>query len=282
MKIKDALQRKLNPSAVIAHTCLLIGVVLMLFPVLFAVGASFKPQSEIYSKVLQFFSANPTLSNYITAFSMFDYANTVKNTLIIAAFVMVFKVITSFLCAYAFVFLKFPGKNVIYFILIVTMFIPFTVTMVPNYVTVARLGLRDSIFGVMLPQLSDAMGILLLRQQMRGIPLSLFEVAKIEKTSHFSIMTKIILPIVRPGVISIATMFFVNSWNEYVWPRLIVKSQENYTLSLALQLFIDAESGSGIGTAMAMCTATMIIPLILFVVFQKQIMGTYASSGIKG
>lgn len=281
MKIKR-FPHHVDVSSVVAHIVLIIGVILMLFPVFFAVGASFKPQSEIYSKVLQFFSRNPTLSNYITAFSMFDYADTVKNTLIIATCVMAFKVITSFLCAYAFVFLRFPGKNAIYFILIVTMFIPFTVTMVPNYVTVAKIGLRDNIFGVMLPQLSDAMGILLLRQQMKGIPISLFEVARIEKTSHFSIMTKIILPIVKPGVVSIATMFFVNSWNEYVWPRLIIKSQENYTLSLALQLFIDAESGSGIGTAMAMCTATMMIPLILFIIFQKQIMGTYASSGIKG
>ncbi len=116
MKIKR-FPRRVNKSAVAAHIVLILGVIVMLFPVFFAVGASFKPQNEIYSKVLQFFSRNPTLSNYITAFSMFDYADTVRNTMIIASCVMLFKVITSFLCAYAFVFLRFPGKNAIYFIL---------------------------------------------------------------------------------------------------------------------------------------------------------------------
>lgn len=269
-------------SSVFAHILLMIIVIIMLYPVAFAVGASFKPQNEIFSNVLNFFTANPTLSNFARAVERIDYFKVVWNTFAIAFCVMAFKVFTSYLCAYAFVFLDFPLKRFLYFVLISTMFIPFTVTMIPNYITISKLGLRDNIIGVMLPQLSDAMGIMLLRQQMRTIPKSLIEVGKLEKSSHFTIMTQIVLPIVKPGVISTAIIFFINSWNEYVWPRLILKTTENYTLSLALQLFVDSEAGSGMGICMAMCVLTMLIPLILFIIFQRQIMATYASSGIKG
>ena len=269
-------------SSVFAHILLMMIVIIMLYPVAFAVGASFKPQNEIFSNVLNFFTANPTLSNFARAVERINYFKVVWNTFAIAFCVMAFKVFTSYLCAYAFVFLDFPLKRFLYFVLISTMFIPFTVTMIPNYITISKLGLRDNIIGVMLPQLSDAMGIMLLRQQMRTIPKSLIEVGKLEKSSHFTIMTQIVLPIVKPGVISTAIIFFINSWNEYVWPRLILKTIENYTLSLALQLFVDSEAGSGMGICMAMCVLTMLIPLILFIIFQRQIMATYASSGIKG
>lgn len=269
-------------SSVFGHVLMMLIVVIMLYPVAFAVGASFKPQNEIFSNVLNFFTANPTLNNFKRAVERIDYFKVVWNTFAIAFCVMAFKVFTSYLCAYAFVFLNFPLKRILYFVLISTMFIPFTVTMIPNYITISKMGLRDNIVGVMLPQLSDAMGIMLLRQQMRTIPKSLIEVGKLEKSSHFTIMTQIVLPIVKPGVISTAIIFFINSWNEYVWPRLILKTTENYTLSLALQLFVDSEAGSGMGICMAMCVLTMLIPLILFIIFQRQIMATYASSGIKG
>lgn len=274
--------RKEKANSIVANIFMILIVFTMLYPVFFAAGASFKPQKEIFSNVLNFFTANPTLESYARAISRIDYIKVVWNTFAIAFCVMAFKVFTSYLCAYAFVFLDFPMKKLLYFLLISTMFIPFTVTMIPNYITISKIGLRDNIIGVMLPQLSDAMGIMLLRQQMRTIPKSLIEVGRLEKSSNFTIMTQIVLPIVKPGVISTAIIFFINSWNEYVWPRLILRSDTNYTLSLALQLFVDSEAGSGMGICMAMCVMTMLIPLILFVIFQRQIMATYASSGIKG
>lgn len=281
-RLAAAGSRKEKANSIAANILIIFIVFIMLYPVAFAAGASFKPQKEIFSNVLNFFTANPTLESYARAIGRIDYFKVVWNTFAIAFCVMAFKVFTSYLCAYAFVFLDFPCKKLLYFLLISTMFIPFTVTMIPNYITVSKLGLRDNIIGVMLPQLSDAMGIMLLRQQMRTIPKSLIEVGRLEKSSNFTIMTQIVLPIVKPGVISTAIIFFINSWNEYVWPRLILRSDANYTLSLALQLFVDSEAGSGMGICMAMCVLTMLIPLILFVIFQRQIMATYASSGIKG
>ena len=145
-----------------------------------------------------------------------------------------------------------------------------------------RSGLRDNILGVALPQLADATGIFLLRQHMRGIPKSLLEVAKLEKTSHVKILSTIIVPLIRPAILSIGIIFFINSWNEYVWPSLILKSTENYTLSLALQMFVSAEGGTDIPVAMAISVLTMLLPLSIYSVCQKFIISTFTQSGIKG
>jgi sn-glycerol 3-phosphate transport system permease protein len=154
--------------------------------------------------------------------------------------------------------------------------------MIPNYLIISKLGLNDNLLGVVLPQLSDATGIFLFRQSMKNIPKSLIEVASLDNISHYKIIRNIVIPLIKPAIISIGIMFFINSWNEYVWPVLILKSKENYTFPLALQLFVSSEGGTDFTIAMAVSVITMIIPLILYIVFQKYIINTFSSSGIKG
>lgn len=161
------------------------------------------------------------------------------------------------------------------------MFIPFTVTMIPNYMTISAMGFRDNIIGVILPQMADALGIFLIRQAMRTIPKSLIEYAHLEDIGNMRTIKDIVIPLTKPAITSTGIIFFINSWNEYVWPVLILKSKENYTLSLALQMFISSEGGTEFTIAMAVSVLTMIIPLILYIVFQKYIIDTFSFSGIK-
>ncbi len=137
-------------------------------------------------------------------------------------------------------------------------------------------------WGVALPQFADVLGIFLLRQAMRGIPKALIEAARMEGIGSLKIMRDIILPLVRPSILTTGIIFFINSWNEYVWPVLILKSKENYTLSLALQMYISAEGGTEFTIAMAVSVITMIIPLALYLIFQRYIINTFAASGVKG
>ncbi|MFJ8260358.1 carbohydrate ABC transporter permease [Rummeliibacillus sp. NPDC094406] len=263
------------------HVIFIFTVLLLVFPVIFAIGNSFKSLDEAYSSVLNIIPLNPTFENYKTFFESLPALKITINTFIIAFVVTFFKVVTSFLSAYAFVYFQFKGKNVLYFILISTIFIPFTVTMIPNYLIISDLGLSDKLWGVILPQLADAVGILLIRQSMKTIPFSLIEVARLDNMGHGQIMKDIVLPLVRPAVTSTGIWFFINSWNEYVWPVLILKSTENYTLPLALQMFISSEGGTNFTVAMAVSVLTMIVPLALYIVFQKYIIGTFTTSGIK-
>lgn len=263
------------------HILLCCGLILSLAPIAFALSSSFKELSEAYSNVFGF-PQHPTFSNYVQVFSRLPLLQITTNTFLIAVAVTIFKTVTSTLAAYSFVYLDFRGKNVLYFILISTIFIPFTVTMIPNYLTISQLGFRNNIIGVILPQLSDATGIFLIRQAMRTVPRSLIEAARLDQTGHLRILGDIVFPLVKPAVVSSGIMFFINSWNEYVWPVLILKDKANFTLPLALQLFISSEGGTDFTIAMAVSVITMIIPLVLYIIFQRYIISTFTSSGIKG
>ncbi len=273
---------KTKVKQIAAHAFLCVFTVILLFPIVFAIVNSFKTLEEATNHIWRFVPLSPTLENYKYVFERLPFVKITCNTFLIAVTVTVFKSLTSILAAYSFVFFDFKGRKILYFVLISTMFIPFNVTMIQNYITVSRIGLNDSIWGVALPQLADAMGIFLLRQSMRTIPKSFIEVAQMEKIGHRRILCDILLPLIKPSVISTGIIFFINSWNEYVWPVLIIKSKENYTLSLALQMFMSGEGGTDFTVAMAVSVTTMLVPLILYVIFQRYIINTFALSGVKG
>ncbi|MDD3137675.1 MAG: carbohydrate ABC transporter permease [Lachnospiraceae bacterium] len=273
---------KIKKTQWIWHLILILCVIILLFPILFAISNSFKTLSDAYKNVFELIPLHPTLENYKKVFENLPFVKITINTFIIATVVTLCKTITSLLAAYAFVYLPFKGKNTLYFIMLATMFIPFTVTMIPNYLMISRIGLTDSMWGVMLPQLADVLGIFMLRQAMRGIPKSLIEVVNLEKVGNLKILSDIVVPLIRPSIMSIGIIFFINSWNEYVWPVLILKTKDNYTLSLALQMYISAEGGTDFTVAMAVSVMTMVVPVILYLIFQKFIINTFAMSGIKG
>ena len=263
------------------HIPLAFLVAMALVPVLFALLYSFKSLQSIYGDA-GLFTSGFTLDNYRDIARQLPIVQITLNTLTVAVLVTACKLLTRILAAYAFVFTSFRGKTVLYFLLISTIFIPFTVTMIPNYITVSKLNLFDSVLGIVLPQLADATGIFLLRQTMRSIPKSLIEIAELDGISRMRTLRDIILPICRPSIVATGIIFFINSWNEYVWPTLILRSKENYTLSLAMQLFSSSEAGTEFTTVMAMAVISMLIPVVLYLIFQRYIMSTFASSGIKG
>jgi len=264
------------------HVLLCVIVLLLLFPIVFAVSNSLKTLNEAYQTVMSIIPHNPTLDNYLHVFKRLDFLKITLNTFFIALCVTVFKTVTSILAAYAFVSYDWKGKGILYFILISTIFIPFSVTMIPNYLTVSSLGLNDTLLGVILPQFADATGILLIRQSMKTIPKSILEVAGMENSSGLKTLRDVVIPLIKPAVISTGIIFFINSWNEYVWPVLVLKSRENYTLSLALQMYISSEGGTEFTIAMAVSVLTMFVPLTLYLIFQKYIISTFTASGIKG
>ena len=263
------------------HIPLAVLVAISLVPILFAALYSLKSLQDIYSDA-GLLGTGFTLDNFREIARALPIGRITLNTLTVAVIVTACKLVTSVLAAYAFVFPSFWGKTALRFLPISTIFIPFTVTMIPNYITVSRLGLFDSVFGIVLPQLADATGIFLLRQTMRSIPKSLIEIAQLDGVSRMRTLWDIILPICRPSIVATGIIFFINSWNEYVWPTLILRTEENYTLSLAMQLFSSAEGGTDFTVVMAMAVVSMLIPVLLYLIFQRYIMSTFASSGIKG
>jgi sn-glycerol 3-phosphate transport system permease protein len=186
------------------------------------------------------------------------------------------------LAGFAFVYYDFPHKEKIFNVFLLTFFVPVTAVIMPNYLLISKLGLMNSVWGVMLPQMADGMGIFLMRQAMRTIPKGLIEAAKLDKAKAFTVLMKIVIPLITPSVTAIGIVFFIDSWNEYFWPLLILTDKTSYTLPLALQMFISAEGGSKWGSAMAVATLASLPPLILYLMCQRFIMNTFMQSGMKG
>lgn len=264
------------------HMIFLIIILLQLFPLIYMLSISFKDMEQIFADPLKLIPERMTFENYIYIWKNVPIVRYIWNTFFISAGITAGKIVTSIMAAYVLTYKKFKGKNTVFFLILMTMFVPFTVTMIPNYLTISKLGLLNSAFGVILPQLADAMGIFLMVQNMRGIPNSLLEVAKIDKISEIKTLIYLIIPMIKNSIVAMGILFFINSWNEYFWPLIILSSKENYTLSLALQIFISSEGGNNWGVTMAVAGATIIFPIILYVLCQRMIITSFVKSGIKG
>lgn len=264
------------------HILLIAAVIISLWPVVFMLSASLKELNQVFQSPLNPLPFPPTLENYQTVLRRFPIMQFVGNTFFIAFFVTLFKIITSLLAGFAFVYYRFKGREMLFNCMLMTFFIPVTVLIMPNYLFMSHLGLLNTPYGVILTELADGMGIFLMRQAMRSIPKALFESAVLEGAGPMCILRTIVFPLVRPSVIAVGIMFFINSWNEYFWPLLILKDKSQYTLSLALQMFISAEGGSEWGIAMAVAVLTSLPPLILYMFCQKFILNTFMQAGVKG
>ena len=264
------------------HLLLLIAVFLMLWPIVFMLSTSLKDLNQVFESTLNPLPFPPTFDNYTNVLENFPLLTYIWNTFYIAIIVTLSKALTSVLAAFGFVYYDFKYKETIFNGMLLTFFIPITVLIMPNYLLMAKLGLLDTPYGVMLPSLVDGMGVFLMRQTMRGIPKPLLEAAILDGATPWQILRKVVLPLIKPSVLAISILFFINSWNEYFWPLLILQDKSNLTLPLALQMFISAEGGSEWGVAMAVATLTSLPPLVLYGFCQKFIINTFMQAGVKG
>lgn len=263
------------------HILLVLIVLVLLLPVLFMISNSFKTLQASYHSMLQLIPAHPTFENYQTLSRQVNLLMLIWNTFLMATLVTLGKIITGLLAAFAFKQFKFKGKKLLYFIFVSTIFVPFTVIMIPNYLVISKLNLLNSALGVALPQLCDATGIMLFLKAMNKVPQSLLEAVQVDGIPSFKFLKDILVPILRPSIISIGAIFFINSWNEYVWPTLILKDKSSFTLPLALQNYISSEGGTNFPLAMALSTIMIIVPLLIYLVFQRYILNSISSSGLK-
>ena len=264
------------------HLLLLIAVFLMLWPIVFMLSTSLKDLNQVFESTLNPLPFPPTFDNYTNVLENFPLLTYIWNTFYIAIIVTLSKALTSVLAAFGFVYYDFKYKETIFNGMLLTFFIPITVLIMPNYLLMAKLGLLDTPYGVMLPSLVDGMGVFLMRQTMRGIPKPFLEAAILDGATPWQILRKVVLPLIKPSVLAISILFFINSWNEYFWPLLILQDKSNLTLPLALQMFISAEGGSEWGVAMAVATLTSLPPLVLYGFCQKFIINTFMQAGVKG
>ena len=263
---------------------LVIWAVLVLFPFYWMLLTSVKSYGSYNSEYIpKLFTTSPTLENYASAFSQVPLARYFLNTAIFTGITTALMLFVTVLAAFAFSRLRVPGRDLIFAAFLALMMIPSELVVITNFVTITELGLRNTFLGLILPSVTSVFYIYLLKENFSQVPDELYYAAKVDGTSDFKYLWKVLLPICQPTVATITILKIIECWNSFVWPRLITDDQNYFLVSVGIQEI--RENGFGRENIPAMMAAVTVIslPLIgLFLVFRKKIMAGVARGGTKG
>lgn len=263
---------------------LIIISLIILFPLYWGFITSFKPLSEVVVKPPLFFPENSVgLSNYREVIDRIPIITYYRNSLIVATIVTLSKLFTGSLAGFIYAKYEFPGKNISFFLILITMMIPFQVIAIPVYLLFNDLNLIDTLGALIIPNLISGFGIYLLRQYIKTIPNELLDAARIDGCSEFRIYWNVVLPQCKPALAALAILSFNRSWDDFFWPILALESQSNFTLPFGLHTF-GSFMGLSFYTHILMAATMMaVIPvLIAFLFAQKQFIEGLTLTGMKG
>ena len=284
IRIEKASRVRKKVMTTVIYIFLTIWGLLVLFPFYWMILSSVKSYSTYNSEYIpKFFTLAPTLQNYVDAFTAVSLAKYFTNTILFTVITTAVMVIVTVLAAYAFARLDFAGRDLTFTIFLSLMMIPNELVIITNFVTITNAGLRNTFTGLILPSITSVFYIYLLRENFAQIPDELYYAAKVDGTSDFKYLMKVMVPICRPTIITITILKVIECWNSYVWPRLITARQENFLVSNGIQQI--RESGFGRDNVPAMMAAVVVISvplIILFLIFHNKIMEGVSRGGTKG
>lgn len=254
----------------------------MLLPLLWLVSTSFKsPTEDIFQFPPRFIPVQPTLQNFLTVWQTNPFGRYLFNSTLVAILTVGLNLLFCSLAAYPLARLDFQGKNAIFTLIVSTILIPFQIVMIPLYILAVQLGLRNTYLGLIFPAIASAFGIFLLRQAFQGVPKELEEAARIDGCSELGIWWHVMLPAVRPALVTLAIFVFIGSWSDFLWPLIILDRPEYYTLPLGVAKLAGAFSLDW--RLIAAGSVISIAPILLFfILMQRYIVPTEAGSGVKG
>ena len=255
--------------------------VLALIPFLWMISTSLKSRGALMSIPIEWIPAEPTLDAYTEVFSRFPFLRTIGNSLFISVAFTLITLVSASMAAFAFAKLRFRGSGVILSIYIATMMIPTQVTMIPLFVVMNRLGLIDSYASVILPSMFKPFAVFLLVQQMKTIPNDYLDAARIDGAGLFHIYFRVALPLCIPTLATLAVTTFMESWNDYLWPLLMLTDRNKMTLPIALST-LNGQYNTEDNVLMAGSLISMIPIIIIYLAAQKQFKAGLMAGGIKG
>ena len=268
---------------VLLYVALFAGAALTLFPFAWMLLTSLKPFAELFT--LGFFPQAPTADNYAQVLQKTEYVRWFLNSLLVAGLSTLSVLFFDSLAGYTLAKFDFPGKNFIFILILATLMIPTEMLILPWYVSVVHLHLSlntpGAYLSIMFPGLMSAFGVFLMRQFFESLPNDLLEAARIDGMGEFAIFRKVALPLVRPALASLAIFTFLGNYNSFLWPLVVIQKPEFRTLPVGVALF-SGEAGTQWGLIMAASSLAVIPVLIVFAVFQKQIIEGIVLTGMKG
>lgn len=254
----------------------------MLLPLIWLVSTAFKaPTENIFEFPPRFLPQSPTLQNFVTVWQTNPFGRYLFNSTLVAVLTVVLNLLFCSLAAYPLARLQFRGREALFLLIVATILIPFQIVMIPLYVLTVKLGLRNTYLGLILPAIASAFGIFLLRQAFQGVPKELEEAARIDGCSELGIWWNVMLPAVRPALITLAIFVFIGAWSDFLWPLILLDQPDYYTLPLGVAKLAGAFSLDW--RLIAAGSVISIAPILLvFGLLQRYIVPTDTSSGVKG
>ena len=262
------------------HVALLAGVVLTLTPMLWMLSASFMSLGEASVFPPRFLPEHPTLEHYARLFTQLHIGRYFLNSAITSVLVTVIALLVNSMAGYAFAKLRFPGRDRFFRALLAAMVVPAQVTMLPLFLMMKNLGFVNSYVGILIPGLASVFGIFLIRQFTMSIPDSLIEAARIDGASEIRIYRELILPLLRPILVTLGLFTFISTWNDFLWPLIIMKDDSMYTLPVALAN-LSGEHEQDAELMMAGSVITILPVMLIFLLFQKEYVRGIMIGGVK-
>ena len=256
--------------------------IIMLFPLLWLISTALKsPNEDIFKFPPQLLPSQPTLQNFVEVWQTNPFGQYLFNSTLIAVLTVGLNLLLCALAAYPLARLEFPGRELIFNAVVSTIMIPFQIVMIPLYILTVQLGIRNTYIGVIFPAIASAFGIFLLRQAFQGVPKEMEEAARIDGCSELGLWWYIMLPAIRPALVTLALFVFIGSWSDFLWPLVILDRPELYTLPLGVSKL--AGTFSLDWRLIAAGSVVSIAPVLLFFLFlQRYIVPTETGSGVKG
>lgn len=269
-----------------ARILLIVMTLLVLTPLIYQFGMSFKPSDQIFAHPLNPLRFPPDFNNYLTVLSEMPLALYLWNTLVFALGVTLGQVVLAIPAAFAFSYYDFRLKGLLLALVLVSLMVPFVVTYIPNYLLLAQWGLLNTLGGMILPMLGFSLGfgIFLIRQNFMSFPKEVMEAAMIDGANSWQILWRVLVPANLSPIIAVGVYVLINTWNQFIWPLLVGGGDtDTYTLTVAVQIFYtNTEAGESWGSLMAASMLASLPTILMYLAMRKGIMRTFTEGAVKG
>ena len=276
-----AARRKKRTRLAVRYLVLILAAAGILFPIYITVVDGLLSPQQVVHRPPTLFPLNPHWGNFATAFNQGDLAIYLRNSAIVTIAVMVAEVLTSVLAAYAFVFLRFPGRKILFFASLATLMVPFEATLIPNYQTIQKLGLFNTYPALILPFIASGIGIFLFRQAFLSFPSEIRDASRLDGCGHIKFLFRIVAPINRPIIAAFALFAFLTSWNQYLWPLVVTQTNSVRTVQIGLRQ-LAATNFNQIDVVFAGTILAALPIAVLLLAFQKQLVSGLTAGAVKG
>lgn len=279
--VNPPLRRRDVGARITLYSVLIAGLLVVVGPFLWMLLSSVKPEGEIRRVPPTWWPETFTLEHYDQLFTRMDYPRYFANSALVAIAVTAGNLVFCSALGYALAKLRFPGRRMLFVVVLGMLMVPGMVTFVPQFVLVSNLGLTNTYAGLIVPFLAGPFGVFLMRQYLLSIPDDLIEAARVDGAGELRIFARIVLPLCRPALATLGILTFLASWNNFLWPLVVATTEDKYTLPVALALFSVGQNRSQFGLLLAGSVVVVVPVLVVFIVLQRHFLRGIATTGLK-